>query len=103
MKCPNCGNKKVAVVVYGYIEDENGNEYPFDPRVYEAGDSLPAWGINGKYNGYFYQDEDWPTRYCYECHTQFNYVPEEEAFNISYNEALLLAEKEWNEDIRKET
>lgn len=47
MLCPKCGKKNPAVIVYGLLEDENGNEYPNDPRVYSAGDSLPNCGIDG--------------------------------------------------------
>lgn len=94
MICPKCGYKYPAVVVYGLLEDENGNEYPNDRRVYSAGDSLPAWGINGKYNGYFYEEEDWPTRFCNECRTRFAYEPERIAFGIGWDDAINIANKE---------
>ena len=94
MSCPNCENKRVAVIVYGYCEDENGNEYPFDPRVYETGGSLPAWGIEEEYNG-CYHGGKWPTRFCYECRARFSYAPEDNALHTSYEEAIRLANEEW--------
>lgn len=90
MSCPNCGNKQPAVIVYGYCEDENGNEYPFDPRVYESGGSLPNWGEDrGKFHDY------WPTRFCYECRARFAYVSEDSAFQMEYEEALRIAEEQY--------
>lgn len=94
MRCPNCGYKYSAVIVYGYCEDENGNEYPLDKRVYETGGSLPNWGTDGEYNGYFYVNEKWPTRFCYECRTRFAYEEERIAHGIDRDEAINVANKE---------
>lgn len=80
-----CGFKYPAVIVYGHCVDEKGNEYPYDARVYEAGSSLPAWGIEG---------ELWPTRFCNKCLNRFAYKPEAEAMSISYEEAKDLATQE---------
>lgn len=90
MDCPNCKNRNTAIIVYGHCEDENGNDYAFNPFIYEAGSSLPAWGKDGEVDektGLVY-DQNWPTRYCYKCHEQFDYKPEVEAFCVTYNEAL---------------
>jgi len=103
MLCPNCGNKFTAVIVYGYCEDEKGNEYPFDARVYETGGSLPAWGINEKYNGYYMTDGDWPTRYCYECHTRFSYQPEKIAMNVDREDAIRIANEEAHQALQWES
>lgn len=95
MSCPNCGNKQPAVIVYGYCEDENGKEYPFDPRVYETGGSLPAWGIEEEYNGHFYHGGKWPTRFCYKCRARFSYASEDSALHMEYEEALRIAEENY--------
>jgi len=94
MLCPKCGYKYTAVIVYGYIVDENDNEYPYDPRIYEAGDSLPAWGVDGKYNGYFYENQKWPTRFCRKCRHRFAYEPENIAMGLEYEDAINIANTE---------
>lgn len=94
MRCPKCGYKYSAVVIYGHCVDENENEYPFDRRVYETGSSLPAWGIEEEYNGHYYHGGKWPTRFCYECRTRFAYETEKVAMEMSREYAVNLANKE---------
>jgi hypothetical protein len=89
MKCPNCKDKYPAIIVYGYCVDENDNEYPFNLRVYEAGCSLPAWGVKDQWS----TDYVWPTRFCYKCREKFKYTAESYAFNMTYLEALELHKK----------
>jgi hypothetical protein len=103
MICPKCGYKYPAVIVYGYCVDENENEYPFDARVFETGGSLPAWGIDGEFNGYFYVKEKWPTRFCYECRHRFYYVEENEAMGLEYEEAINIANQEAHQQIQWES
>ena len=103
MICPNCGYQYPAVVVYGYIVDKNGDEYPYDERVYEAGDSLPAWGRDGKYNGYFYENQNWPTRLCRKCSHRFAYEPENIAMGLEYEEAIRIANEEAFQTIQWES
>ena len=72
------------------------NEYPFDKRIYEAGGSLPAWGIGGEIKdetGIFY-DQDWPTRFCYECRTRFAYAPQRVAFGYDREGAINIANEQ---------
>lgn len=85
MNCPSCMNKNTSIIVYGHCVDEHGFEYPYDPRVYEAGSSLPAWG---NFN------DEWPIRYCRKCDERFDFKPEEEAFCISYKDALRMSYEE---------
>lgn len=79
MKCPICKNKNTAVVVYGHCLDKDGNEYPYDPRIYESGSSLPAWGN---------LNDEWPTRFCYKCRERFDFESEAVAFCLTYEDAL---------------
>lgn len=94
MNCPKCGTKYAAIMVYGYCEDENGNEYPFDPRVYETGGSLPALLAKGEW-----PNTKWPTRFCYKCRTNFDYQPEKIAFGFSYEDAIMEANVELIEGV----
>lgn len=94
MRCPKCGYKYSAVIIYGHCEDENGNEYPYDKRVYETGGSLPNWGVEQEYNGYYYHGGKWPTRFCYECRTRFAYEPENIAMGVDREDAVNIANQE---------
>jgi len=93
MDCPNCRNGNTSIIVYGHCVDEHGFEYPYDPRIYEAGSSLPAWGMDGevdKGTGIVY-NENWPIRYCRKCDERFDFKHEQEAFCISYQDAIRMS------------